>query len=317
MVLHITNGDSVVHGFREAALRGDDLSWGDLLYEGPVSCATLDELSPIRARFLADVGWEGYDEALARFSARNQTLKSFPKYDEVVLWFEHDLTDQLQLIQLLHWFASQELNKTRLSLISIDAFPGVTRFFGLGQLTGNQLTELFPQRRPVTEHQLSLAHDAWEAFCAPEPVALLNLIARDLSVLGFLKGALLRLLEEYPSLSNGLSRTERQILVAAALGRQRRMDIYQRSQEAEKAPFMGDWSVWLRLDRLAAGSAPALEQLAGNCYQISDNGRSALESKTDWIESRGGADVWLGGVHLLGKTDLWRWDERNGKLSRS
>jgi len=317
MVLHITNGDSVVHGFREAALRGDYLSWADLLYEGPVSRATLDELSPILARFLADVGWAGYDEALARFSARNQTLKSFPKYDEVVLWFEHDLTDQLQLIQLLHWFGSQELNKTRLSLVSIDAFPGVTPFYGLGQLTGKQLAELLPRRRPVTEQQLSLAHDAWEGFCAPEPVALLNLIARDLSALGFLKDALLRFLEEYPSLSNGLSRTERQILFAAASGRQRRIDIYQGSQEAEKARFMGDWSVWLRLDWLAAGSAPALERLAGDSYQISYNGRIALEYKTDWIQSRGGTDVWLGGVHLQGKTDLWRWDERNCKLSRS
>ncbi|MGH9377240.1 MAG: DUF1835 domain-containing protein [Terriglobia bacterium] len=317
MVLHITNGDSVIHGFREAALIGDYLSWADLLYEGPVSRANLDGLSPIRARFLVNAGWSGYDEALALFSARNQTLKSFPKYDEVVLWFEHDLTDQLQLIQILHWFRSQELNKTRLSLVCIDAFPGVTPFHGLGQLTGKQLAELFPHRTPVTEQQLSLAHDAWEAFCAPEPIALLNLITRDLSALSFLKDALRRFLEEYPSLSNGLSRTERQILFAAASGRQRRIDIYQASQEAEKARFMGDLSVWLRLDRLAAGPAPALERSAGDSYQISYEGRSVLEYKTDWVQSQGGIDVWLGGVRLQGETNLWRWDEKRRKLSRS
>lgn len=315
MFLSITNGDSVIHGFREAALEGDYLSWADLLYEGPVSRATLEELSPIRARFLADVGWATYDEALARFSARNQILKSFRKYTEVVLWFEHDLTDQLQLIQILHWFGSQDLKETRLSLVSINAFPGVTPFYGLGQLTGKQLSELFPHRRPVTEEQLSLGRDAWEAFCAPEPAALLNLLTRDLSALGFLKDALRRLLEEYPSLSNGLSRTERQILFAVAAGAQRRVDIYQASQKAEKARFMGDSSVWLRLDRLAASPAPALERLAGDSYQINHNGRSLLEYKTDWIQSRGGIDVWLGGVHLQGKSDLWRWDERNCKLS--
>lgn len=316
MFLHVTNGDSVVCGFREAELEGDYLSWTDLLYEGPIPRTTLDELSPIRARFLADVGWVSYEQALGHFSARNETLKSFPKYDEIVLWFEHDMADQLQLIQIFHWFKRQRLDKTRLSLVSVDAFPGVTPFYGLGQLTGKQLAELFPQRKAVTEQQLATGYEAWEAFCAPEPIALLNLVSRDLSALRFLKNALRRFLEEYPSLSNGLSRTERQILFAAAAGRRKRVEIYQAAKEKEEAPFMGDLSVWLRLDRLTAGPAPALQRSTENSYQISYSGRNFLENRADWIQNRDGIDVWLGGVHLRGKTDLWRRDEASCNLSR-
>lgn len=56
-MLHITNGESVVEGFRQGSLAGRYLSWIDVLHEGPVPmCSSLEELSSIRARFIADIG---------------------------------------------------------------------------------------------------------------------------------------------------------------------------------------------------------------------------------------------------------------------
>ncbi len=100
----------------------------------------------------------------------------------------------------------------------------------------------------MSAQQLSISRVAWQAFCTPEPSALLDLLNLDLSALPFLGQALRRFLEESPSVHNGLSRTEQQILPAAASGKQRWADIYLASQEAEDARFMGDWSVRLRLD---------------------------------------------------------------------
>lgn len=317
MILHITNGECVVHSFRDTRLEGDYLSWTDLLYEGPVPQPMLDELAPIRAHFIADVGWEGYQEALARLSSRNDKLKSFRRYDEVVLWFEHDLTDQLQLIQVLDWFQGRELGPTGLSLININTYPGIASFHGLGQLTGQQLLQLLPTRKAVNLQQLSIGRDAWQAFCAPEPSALLSLLGRDLSALPFLTQALCRFLEEYPSVHNGLSRTEQQILLAAVAGRQMERDIYVGLQEGEDARFMGDRSVWLRVDRLAAGPTPALEASRSGTYLITDQGRSLVDGKVDWIKHRGGIDLWLGGVHLQGKEGLWRWDPQRQTLIAS
>jgi hypothetical protein len=317
MLLHITNGESVIHGFRQVQLEGDYLSWADLLYEGPVPQPTLDELSPTRARFIADMGWQGFEEALARLSRRDETLRSFRRYDEVVLWFEHDLTDQLQLIQILDWFEGRALGATDLSLINVDGYPGVVPFYGLGQLTGKQLVELLPTRKPVSAQQLSIGRDAWRAFCRPEPSALLNLLNRDVSALPYLGRALRRLLQEYPSVQNGLSRTEQQIVLAAAAGKQRREDIYLASQKAEDARFMGDRSVWSRLDRLAAGPAPALDASRPATYLINNHGRRLVEGKTDWIKSRGGINLWIGGAHLQGNNGLWRWDPQRGMLIAS
>ena len=71
-------------------------------------------------------------------------LEDFRKFEEVVLWFEHDLYDQLQLIQLLDWFSHQEMGKIRLSIVQINSHAGVKDFQGLGQLSGSQLARLFP-----------------------------------------------------------------------------------------------------------------------------------------------------------------------------
>ena len=109
-MLHITNGDAAAGRMAEAGIPGDIVPWRDVLHEGPVPAGLgLDELRPVRARFLADCGWAPYEQALADLGTRDVALASFREHDETVLWFEPDLYDQLQLLQVLDWFAGQEL----------------------------------------------------------------------------------------------------------------------------------------------------------------------------------------------------------------
>jgi hypothetical protein len=69
--------------------------------------------------------------------------------DEIVLWFEWDLYDQLQLSQILAWLADQEERAAELSLVDYAGY--------LGDLTASELVALFHERRPVTSEQLQLA----------------------------------------------------------------------------------------------------------------------------------------------------------------
>src|SRR6185436_13809586 len=104
-MLHITNGDSVLAGFREGSIPGTYLPWRDVLHDGAVpQTSTLEALSEIRAGVLAGPGLPD-EELRASFAERDRTLAAFRDHDEVVLWFEHDLYDQLQLLQLLDWFS--------------------------------------------------------------------------------------------------------------------------------------------------------------------------------------------------------------------
>ncbi len=193
--LHITNGDSVA--LHRTALGGDILFWRDVLHEGPVpSGLTLEQLSTLRASFLAGLSGQAESDISGDFRARNQALAGFHQRPEVILWFEHDLFDQLQLIQILNWFWHQDRDGTRLSLVCTDKY--------LGPLEPEQLKDLYPTRREVTEAEFGLASRAWQDFCSPAPTGLAQLIREDTSALPFLQGALLRHLQQFPSVTNGL-----------------------------------------------------------------------------------------------------------------
>jgi len=296
-------------------LPGKYLAWNDVLHDGPVpQTDTLNELSDFRAQALAGFGWGDYTELRAGFAKRDRALEGFRGNQDVVLWFEHDLYDQLQLVQLLDWFAQQELGAVNLDLIQIDSYPGVLPFYGLGQLSGPQLTRLFPSRKRVAAEQMTIAREAWRAFRASDPQALLQFTRQEPEEMPFLKTALLRFLEEYPWTTDGLSRTERQVLQAVATGKRKQQDIYFESRKQEDVPW-GDSSVYLRMDWLARGPNPALARMEKEEFDITDAGRQLLAGKADWIKLSGGIDRWLGGVHLTGAEAQWRWDPKEKTLT--
>jgi hypothetical protein len=307
-MLHITNGESVTSTFRQVRFPGTYLAWKDSLHDGPVpQTGNLSELSDVRAQALAGFGWGDPEKLRADFATRDRTLQDFRKHQEVVLWFEHDLYDQLQLLQLLDWFEQQDLEGINLDLVQIDSYPGVRPFYGLGQLSGPQLARLFPMRKRVTHAQRSIATETWRAFRSGDPTDLAAISQQKFDEMPFLAAALARFLEEYPWITDGLSRSERQLLQATAAGKRKKKDIYVESRKQEDVPW-GDSSVYLRLAWLAAGPNPALIESPKNEFTITDAGRQLLEGKADWIKLQGCLDRWLGGVHLAGEKARWRWD---------
>src|SRR5437763_10352226 len=142
-MLHITNGDSAAGGIRQTGLPGEVLSWIDVLHEGPVpQDLELDQLRTVRARFIASCGWATFEEAVGQFSRRDKVLEESLGQDEVVLWFEHDLYDQLQLIQILDWYAHQNLGRTKLTMICAAEY--------VGSSTVERLRERYPECQPVS-----------------------------------------------------------------------------------------------------------------------------------------------------------------------
>jgi hypothetical protein len=267
------------------------------------------------------MGWETYEKAMERYRGWDESLESFPKYDEVIMWFEHDLFDQLILIHHLDFFARQNLGQTRLSLICIGEYPDVEPFHGLGQLNPDQLASLLVTRQEVTSQQLELGRSAWRAFTSSDPTELEQLFHSDTSALPFLSGALQRFLEEYPSTQNGLPRTERQILSVLASGPKSPGDLFlAATYPFEERVFMGDSTFWARVKGLKSGPHPLVEwdviesrPVPKGEVRITDAGRAVLEGRADWIELDG-VDRWLGGVRLQRREAAWRWDQQAAKL---
>lgn len=301
--LHITNGGSVQ--LADAARGGDIITWKDALHEGPVPAGlALEELRPVRARFLAELSDRGASDIEEDFRKRDQALANFRDREEVVLWFEHDLYDQLQLIQILDWYSAQELEGAKLSLIGVEEY--------LGRLRPEQLAALYPTRHAVSEAELSLARRAWRAFRSPTPVDLVALLNADTSALPFLHGALLRHLEQFPSRANGLSRSEQQILEIAAGGVSALGAIFRAASEREERIFLGDLFFMAYVRGLANARVPLLRTIKEASsfgrteVEITPAGQSLLRREADHVRLNG-IDRWLGGVHLHGE-NLWRWD---------
>jgi hypothetical protein len=314
LMLHIANGESVTGTFRQVRFPGTYLAWKDSLHDGPVpQVGTLSELSDIRAQALAGFGGGEYEKLRADFASRDRALQDFRKHQDVVLWFEHDLYDQLQLLQLLDWFEQQDLDGINLDLVQINSYPGVRPFYGLGQLSGPQLARLFPMRKRVTHTQRSIATETWRAFRAADPTDLVAISQQNIPEMPFLAAALVRFLEEYPWATNGLSRTERQVLQVASAGKRKKQEIYMESRKQEDVPW-GDLSVYLRLAWLASGPNPALVEAPKNEFTITDAGHQVLEGKADWSKLQGNIDRWLGGVHLTGERPQWCWNNEKKTL---
>jgi hypothetical protein len=274
-----------------------------------------------RARFLAECGW-GRQQALVSSLERRdrQLLDAFRDGFQVVLWFEHDLYDQLQLLDVL---ALAHGEGAAPELIVIGSFAGKPSFAGLGELTASELETLWPSRRPAEPGALHLATSAWAALQAPEPRALSEWATRESEHLPFLAAALRRLLEELPAPADGLSGTERRALQAIAAGGRTPSAAFVAAQRLEEAPFIGDTWFYRTLAALGQGTARLLESEAGTPLppppplgdgqrfarlqlRLTARGERALRGEADRVELLG-IDRWVGGTHIT-PANTWRWD---------
>jgi DNA-binding transcriptional MerR regulator len=320
-VLHVTNGESAANTLRRTALGGVVLPWQDVLHAGPVPAVPRPELLRRRAAFLSDCGWGGRRAILTSLERRDVQLeRAFAERVSVVLWFEHDLYDQLQLVDVLALAGAAGVAP---SAIVVDAFPGRPAFRGLGELTAEELETLWPARVEVGDEAMETAVAVWDAFRAPDPEALAGWVARGTPSLPLLAPALRRLLEELPAPRDGLSATERTALRALAEGATTPAAAFLAAQELEPAPFLGDAWFFRALSEVGRGSRRLVETrggeelspppplgdgrlFAGAPVRLTQDGERALAGAADRVELLG-VDRWVGGTHVV--TDaVWRWD---------
>ncbi len=328
--LHVTNGDSVAASLRKSSAGGSALSWQDALHVGPVPSGLRSSLLDARADFLAACGWGRATSIRTGLEARDRRLlQALEDGQAVVLWFEHDLFDQLQLLDVLSLAAEVASVTAQLQLIVVGSFQGRPRFRGLGELTPAELDSLWPLRRAATRDVLAAAVLAWQAVRAPEPTAVAELARRGVPELPFLGAALERLLEELPGLGDGLSGSERRALRAIAAGARSPAAAFVAAQSDETAPFLGDTWFHRTLSLLGSGPVRLVESgdgtplpappplgnaatFAGVEIRLTELGDRVLAGDADRVEVLG-IDRWVGGTHLS-PGSVWRWDGPSREL---
>jgi hypothetical protein len=319
--LHVANGTSTTMTIEAARIPGAVSIWADPLHDGPVPGGLTDEqLLGVRALHLGGPDEPSLTDAVDGLKAWRRIIVEHDAYRELVLWYEHDLFDQLNLIQLLTWIRDHLPATKPVSLICIDSCPGRPAFKGLGELTAPELAPLVNERKPVTDAQYALAARAWGAFREPTPEGLERLRHSDTAALPFLEAALTRFLQEYPWTSDGLSRSERRLLQLAAAGSLTLASAFPRMDEGQRAYYVSDSSLNDLADGLAETSPPLLTTSGGEALRrtvsMTDTGRAVLSGEADRIAICG-IDRWFGGVHLNSASEIWRWDEERQRIRRT
>jgi hypothetical protein len=173
---------------------------------------------------------------------------------DLVLWFEHDLYDQLQLMEVL---AVAPAGAWIQAIIS-DEY--------LGELSPSRGPELWEQRQPVSESDRASAAALYDSFVARRPMSF-----SGGGVLRFLGPALERLQQDKPWTSAAIGLTERRLLSTLLSGPLDRWELFGAYQALEEPKFLGDSSAWARLDAL-----PDLVTRTGDTYELTDLARSLL-----------------------------------------
>jgi hypothetical protein len=319
-IVQVVNGDSVAGSLEEADLPGEIRVWADALDTGPVLPGDDDTYREARAQW-----WDAIDGSQRGLERARETLieadagveAGADAADELVLWYEHDLFDQLALIRLLALIGRRP-RKATVSMVSIDRHPDLPEFYGMGQLESHQLAALWPRRTPIARDALEESAAAWVAITAPEPRAVAY-VARRIKALPFLGPALERHLEELPDTGTGLTRTERQLLAALARGVDTVGALMRELTTMDPRYTVTDLNVVHALRTLAAIGLVALPaELAGTVVPeqgailgsitATPAAKDVLAGKVDRVATYG-IDTWRGGVRLLGTGPVWRWDQ--------
>jgi hypothetical protein len=324
-ILHVHNGDVVREKLERSGVPGDHAVWADALHDGPLLPidAPPERRRAMRAALGAAAGWAREAEILAMLERWDRDLGRWAEYDEVVLWFEHDVFDQLLLARHLAFFAEAAPERTALGLVCVGEWPGMPAFKGLGELSPPQLASLLGTRERITRRHLDLGRRVWAALATGGPPAVEALVREeDLSPLPFMRAALHRFLEELPDVEAGLGRVERAVLEGVEGGIEDPVRLFHLVHERDDVFFIGDASLWHAIRMLAAGARP-LVTLAPPVGEgrapfgpvaLTGLGREVLAGRADRVRDSG-IDRWWGGVHLSGHSVPWRWDRRAQRVA--
>ena len=247
-----------------------------------------------------------------RWSAGTGSSSGAADGQQVVLWFEHDLYDQLQLVDALALAADAGGAP---ELIVVGSFPGKPAFRGLGELTADELETLWPSRRAATPGHAGRGGLGLGRLRQPDPSALAAVASGGPPRAAVPRGPRCSgCSRSCPRPGDGLSGTERRALQAIAAGAATPAAAFLAAQDLEAAPFLGDAWFFRALAGLGAGAARLVETQAGDPLppppplgdarafarlplRLTDAGERVLDGRDDRVALLG-LDRWLGGTHL-------------------
>ncbi len=289
--LHITNGDILTEKLRTLKLQGDIITWREMLCEGKTETNVGSEsfwktrFEFLNKNYKISKSWF-IDKTLKEY----RTLCNHKQEDHIVLWFEHDLFDQINMLAVISWLKTHR-PYAQISLVSGDGEGKSANLLGLGSLNDDQLRKLFNNRTLLTQDDVEYADYVWQLYCSDNPIRLENLKDFDSFQFAHLSGAIEAHLLRFPTIKNGLNAVENNILKLA-------VDTKPRTKLALLNTVLNNQGVYgfgdTQYERVITKLKPLFSNF--NPVRLSKKGKEILEGKTSYYSCIQENDAYLGGA---------------------
>ncbi len=328
-MLHVLNGDSLADIFQKTGLAGDILPWREAIAVGPnPACSAPGERLEIRAQHLTQAYGKDLETVRESLAAQESRLTSLEEDDEIVLWFDHDLFCQANLLFVFNTLDSERPEETKVSLVCPTEISADGKFHGLASKTSEEIRTLFGKREAIADEGFSLVSQAWQMFTDGSPQPLQTLLSDCSYAMPAMNNALQAHLERLPSTKNGLGRIQGLLLDFIAGGVDEFTPLFHLTDEIVPLYGFGDHQIWnelLYLSRLLnplvtihnvkirGAGLPNPDQLEAAYFRLTDQGRAVCVGNSDMLNINR-IDYWIGGVHLNDENPLWRWDDEQDNV---
>lgn len=302
--LHITNGDSFTQKLRSLKLKGDIITWREMLCEGKTE---------------TNVGSESFWKTRFEFLHKNykvtkswfveKTLKEYrslcnhKQQDQIILWFEYDLFCQINMLAVLSWLKTHRRHAD-IFLVCSGKEDHTDKLYGLSELTDDQLMNLYHNKVKLTQDDIEYADYVWQLYCSDNPIRIEQVSGFQNYQFNYLSDALDAHLKRFPSIKNGLNSLEYMVLDFAEREKPKTREELLRASLTNQGYYgYGD----TQFNRIIDNLQPLFKKFKP--VSLSEKGRKVLEGKTNYYSQIRDNETYLGGAlkyNFLYNTDSGR-----------
>lgn len=302
--LHITNGDSFTQKLQSLKLKGDIITWREMLCEGKTE---------------TNVGSESFWKTRFEFLSKNykvtkswfveKTLKEYrslcnhKQQDQIILWFEYDLFCQINMLAVISWLKTHRRHAD-IFLICSGKEDETDKLYGLAELSDDQLMHLYENKVKLSQDDIEYADYIWQLYCSDNPIRIEQLSGFQNYKFNYLEEALDAHLMRFPSIKNGLNSLEYMILdFADRVKPKNREELLKATLNNQGYYGYGD----TQFNRIITTIQPLFKKFTP--VTLSDQGRQILDGKTNYYSQIRDNETYLGGAlkyNFLYNTDSGR-----------
>ncbi|MGB5555639.1 MAG: DUF1835 domain-containing protein [Flavobacteriaceae bacterium] len=290
-LLHITNGDSFTEKLKELKLKGDIITWREMLCEGKTE---------------TNVGSESFWKTRFEFLNKNyqitksifieKTLKEYrslcnhKQQDQIVLWFEYDLFCQVNMLAVLSWL---KVNRkyAQVYLVCSGNEDDSETLYGLNELSNEQLLQKYENRVELTQDDIEYADYVWQLYCSNNPIRLENLSDYGDFQFEYLSEAMKAHLKRYPTIKNGLNALENRTLhISSSEKSKSKNELLGKLIKNQGRYGFGD----TQYNRILTSLKPLYTSFSP--VQLTKKGLDILDGKTSYYSAIRDNETYLGGA---------------------